>query len=388
MSSQRLSVALIAGGLGHGGAEKQLLYMARALMQRGAEVRCFCLTRGEHYESAFDLLGLTPVWLGRHGAPPLRLALFASLLRASRPRVVQAGHFFANLYAAAGARACGAVSVGAVRNDGAFELRENPGWGPWLMRTPTVLLANSQAGAQHARRYRGSPGEVIVVPNVIDLQEFDAVQTDVDLRGNRQGPIAIAVGRLVAAKRYDRFLAALALARRQVPALTGVIVGDGPLRASLEMQARALGLDPETLRFIGARPDVPGLLRQVDFLVSTSEHEGFPNVMLEAMAARLPVIATLAGDAARVMLPGTTGFVAHPPDVGGLADRMVLLASQPQRQAEMGVAARKRVECRYAADTLGDRLMAVYEQARLRRAGATIARTALGMTPGADQPGS
>jgi hypothetical protein len=163
-------VALIAGGLSQGGAEKQLVYMARALQQRGVDVRCYCLTQGDFYEAALTALNITPIWIGQFGAPPLRLLRLVSLLRAFRPQVVQAGHFFANLYAALGARGCGALSVGAIRNDGAFELRENKGWGPLLLKLPHVVIANSRAGARHAVAHGRRSDDVVVVPNVIDLE--------------------------------------------------------------------------------------------------------------------------------------------------------------------------------------------------------------------------
>jgi glycosyltransferase involved in cell wall biosynthesis len=360
-------VALIAGGLSQGGAEKQFVYMARALQQRGVEVRCYCLTQGDFYEEALGSLNLPPVWVGQFGAPPLRLLRLARLLRAFRPQVVQAGHFFANLYAGIGARACGALSVGAIRNDGAFELRENKGWGPLLLRLPDIVIANSHAGARHAQAHGRRAEDVVVVPNVIDLDAFDAVQTDVDLRAGHTGSVAIAVGRLVGAKRFDRFLAALAIARRQVPHLHGVIVGEGPERESLEREARRLGLEAPVLRFIGRRADVPALLRQADVLVSSSDHEGFPNVLLEAMAARLPIVTTPAGDAASVVLADVTGYVVPADDIEGLSGRLVLLAASSALREQVGRAGRARVEAMYRDDSLADRLLTVYRDAAGRR---------------------
>ena len=372
-------VALIAGGLSQGGAEKQLLYMAQALQRRGVEVRCFCLTRGDFFEEAFGRSGIPVVWIGRFQTPVVRLARLIALLRGFAPQVVQAGHFFVNLYAALGARACGAVSIGAIRNDGAFELAENRGWGPWLMRLPTLVVANSGVGARYAQAHGRERDDVIVIPNVIDLHAFDNVTTTVNLRDGRRGPIVIAVGRLVPAKRFDRFLQALVIARRTVPSLSGVIVGDGPQRSALEEQAAHLGLATDSLRFLGRRDDIPALLRQADMLLACSDHEGFPNVLLEAMAVGLPSITTPAGDAASVVLPNVTGVVVEPDNIQQLASAMTRFAMMtPARRAAMSRAARQRVERVYRPDGLADSLLAAYEQAGGRVRTGQLAITADG----------
>ncbi len=361
-------VAMVAGGLSQGGAEKQLVYMAGALRRRGVDVRCYCLTTGDFHERSLQALGITPVWIGQREAPPFRLMRLARLLREFCPDVVQAGHFFANLYAALGARACGALSVGAIRNDGAFELRENRRWGRVLLRLPDAIVANSSAGARYAETH-GRRDRVFLLPNMIDLPQFDAAESDLDLGASDERPLAMGVGRLVRAKRFDLFLAALAVARKRVPSLHGVIVGDGPERDAIQREARRLNLDETAVRFVGRRADVPALLRRAHILVSSSDHEGFPNVHLEAMAARVPIVTTPAGDAAAVIVPDVTGFVVPFRDVDGLADRMALLAASPSTRRTMGQAGRKRVEETYRGDRLAEQLLAIYAQAGLRKRG-------------------
>jgi len=357
-----MRVAFIAGGLWRGGAEKQLLYMIRALVARGVDVRCYCLTRGDAYEAALGALGVRPIWIGRPSHPVFRLVHLAWLMADYRPHVVQSSHFFTNLYAAIGARACGALSIGAIRNDTVFELRENGRWGPWLLRLPTVLVANSTAGRDNARLHRRQPDAVTLLSNVIDLDAFDAVTTDVDIRDRHQvGPIVLGVGRLVRAKRFDRLLAAIARARFQVPELQAVIVGDGPEREALQAEAARLGLG-DVVRFLGSRSDVPAIMRQASVFALSSDHEGFPNVVLEAMAAQLPVVATPAGDAAAVLVDGVTGHVVAADDVNGFADRLAELALSPTARRTMGRAGRQRVEQLFGAESLADRLIEIYER--------------------------
>jgi glycosyltransferase involved in cell wall biosynthesis len=94
--------------------------------------------------------------------------------------------------------------------------------------------------------------------------------------------------------------------------------------------------------------------------VLTSEHEGFPNVVLEAMAARLPVVTTPAGDSAEVVQDGETGFVVGFDDREALVKRIMQLADSPELRGRLGEAGRKRVEECYGSEQLAERLFAVY----------------------------
>ncbi len=359
-----LRVAFVAGSLTQGGAEKQLLYGVRALRDLGADVRVYSLTRGEHYEPALADAGAAPLWVGRHGLPAVRVMTLARRLRQFEPHIVQSTHFFANLYAALGSRGRRRVGVGALRNDTTFEVDANGRWGKWLLRLPPVLIANSFAARRNAAALGRPPDRIFVVPNAIDLAAFD--------RGARQpeGPdlhgegsiVAMTVARLVPQKRVDRFLDALATARTRAPRLRGVVVGDGPERPALERRAADLGLRPDALRFLGRRDDVAGLLRRADVFVLSSDHEGFPNVLLEAMAARLPVVTTAAGDAARLVESGGSGWVVDSAEPAALADALARLAADRDCRLAWGAAGRRRVEAGYDLDAFGRRLWQTYRE--------------------------
>ena len=352
---------MLAGGLGPGGAEKQLVYMARALSQARVAIRVYSLTQGDVYEAALRRSGISTVWVGRLGSPLLRVAAFTSALRAFRPHIVHAGHFFTNLYVSLAAKAHGAVAIGTVRSDGVHELATHGGWGRWLLRVPPDLLVNSWQ-ARHNIESMGLAAErVHVLPNVIDVAAFDARASKAQqaplLPG---GPCVAAVGRLVPAKRFDCFLRALALARRRGAGLRGIVVGEGPERAELEALAGSLDLLPDGVAFLGLRADTAEILHQVELLALSSDHEGFPNVLLEAMAARRPVITTPAGDAARVVGEGRAGFVVALGDIEGMADRMVQLGTDPDLRRRLGEAGRARVEQLYDTPGLAGRLLEVY----------------------------
>ncbi len=360
-SMSGVRVALIAGGLSQGGAEKQLVYMAGALLRAGAEVRVYCLTRGDHYERALSSLGIPPVWIGRFGNPAARVVGLAAALRGFRPHILQSTHFFSNLYVCLVAPLYRAVAIGSIRSDVYQEMKANGRWGPLLLRMPPAIIANSFTARRNAERLGIPPVRIEVLPNVLDLEEFDA-GADPGLRTPREAgaPVIIAVCRLVAAKRLDRFLNALALARREMPGIRGVIVGEGPEGDHLTSLAQELSLLPDGVSFTGRRDDVAGLLRDSDVAVLTSEHEGFPNVVLEAMAARLPVVTTPSGDSGVIVEEGVTGFVVEGDDIAGIARKIVSLSASAELRSTFGGAGRRKVERLYSAPALGGMLLSTY----------------------------
>jgi glycosyltransferase involved in cell wall biosynthesis len=351
---------MVAGSLTQGGAEKQLVYMAQALRARGAEVRIYSLTRGEFYEGVLRDRGFLPIWVGHHRHPAARVVVMARAFRGFQPHIVQSTHFFANLYAALAGRMAGALPIGSIRNDGAFDIDANGRWGPWLLRVPPLLIANSTAAQRHAESVGTPQHKIHLVANVINLAEFDRDRETEQTADHRTEPVAITVCRLVPMKRLDRFIRALAIARRQVPALRGLIVGDGPERPGLEALARSIDGMTAALTFAGRSDRVPTLLRQAQMLVHTSDHEGFPNAVLEAMSARLPVVATPAGDVSRVVVHGETGYVVPFDDEDAMAAHMVRLAQSTTLRDRMGAAGRARVEQSYSFGSLGERLLATY----------------------------
>jgi glycosyltransferase involved in cell wall biosynthesis len=120
---------------------------------------------------------------------------------------------------------------------------------------------------------------------------------------------------------------------------------------------------PDNLAFMGASDNVPAILARVHMLVATSDSEGFPNVLLEAMAARLPVITTPAGDASAIVNKANAGYVVNFDDISGMAQLMVRLADSPQLRAELGQRGRKQVEQEYDFESFPGRLLETYQRA-------------------------
>jgi glycosyltransferase involved in cell wall biosynthesis len=143
-------------------------------------------------------------------------------------------------------------------------------------------------------------------------------------------PVIIAVGRLSAEKAQEDLLRAAArvCGAKNAPPFQVLIVGDGPDRAKLERVSGELRLN-DVVHFAGAQPAVGPWYDISDIFVLPSHSEGSPNVLFEALAARLPILATAAGGVPEIVTDGGNALVVKPGDIDGLADGMRRLLESP-----------------------------------------------------------
>ena len=361
-SPQSLRVAVVASSLRRAGAEKQTFYQARALHRAGIAVRFFQLGGDGPYAAVLRQAGVPLCRIYLPNQPGVMLAKLIGNLRRWRPQIVLAAQFGDLRFGAVAGRLCRALVLGGVRSDGFYELNTYGCFGRWMARLAHGLVANSDRARQNLVSRGIPPKKIVVLPNVIDLPEFDqrmAQPPELSLPPDRL--VVAAVGSLHPCKRFDRFLEALALARRREPKLAGVLAGaDCGAKADLQAKANALGLTANDIFFPGEVGNVPALLARSAMLALTSDYEGFPNVILEAMAARLPVLSVPAGDADSIVQNGTTGHIVAADDIQNLAACMVQLAQSPAMRLNLGEAGRKRVGQEYNGESLADRLAMIF----------------------------
>ena len=201
------------------------------------------------------------------------------------------------------------------------------------------------------------PKHVFVVRNGIDTEQFKYTPP-VDQRLLK----IIGIGSLSPVKRWDRLLRAASLLKQRNIEFLVQLVGDGPLRERLETQARDLGVS-DRVEFAGRREEIPALLSQAAILAHTSENEGCPNVVMEAMACGRPVVAMQAGDIPSLVDEGETGFVLPRDDIETFTARLAKLAVDHDLCRRMGVASRKKAEKEFGLDRLTENTIAAYRAA-------------------------
>jgi glycosyltransferase involved in cell wall biosynthesis len=362
-SHVRCRLLYLVGQLRLGGLERQLYYLIANLDRDRYQPAVVVWNLNLNDDYYWDIQAIKiPI----HGFPPewsplSKLRAFRALARQVKPEVIHSYGFHTNFAAYYAARRTRALAIGSLRSDFTFAMSDGGMFkGALNGRWPSCLIANSAAAAEAARRHSGpfAPRRVFVVRNALDLNRFSY-----ENESPGSGNYIAAVGSLFPVKRWDRLLQAV----QKVKSLGAVdvrfqIAGEGPLRAVLEKLASDLDIS-RAVEFHGAIQDMPTFLRRAKFLVHTSESEGCPNAVMEAMACGLPVVAMEAGDIPYLVEEGITGFIVPQGDTTTLAERLLQLLRNEGLCLSMGLAARAKAEQEFRLERLVSETLAVYEAA-------------------------
>ncbi|MFI4874245.1 MAG: glycosyltransferase [Blastopirellula sp. JB062] len=290
---------------------------------------------------------------------PIAVRRLARLLRQFDPQVTHSFLFHANVAAslALGNRRTTKLIHG-------LRVVEQGAWRRWLQsyysRQADLTLVVSRRLKQFAETVLQV--RALVTPNGVDLTEFDG---QIEFNGQVADAATerrrrmIAVGRLDPQKGFDRLLDALQDVLRHSDDWVLQIAGAGPQEASLKERARKLNLE-NCVQFLGRRSDVPQLLADADLFVLSSRWEGMPNALIEAMAARLPVVATDVEGVAQLLGPESAAQLAAADDPAALVGRVVALMGDEKLREKLGKANRARIEAHFTLDKMVRRHAKIY----------------------------
>jgi glycosyltransferase involved in cell wall biosynthesis len=355
-----------------GGAERQ--FVARLqLHPSGFEAVVGCLELSGPMLDQVRALGYEPVLFPMRGsmmrANSLKqVARMAAVIRENGVRIVHGTDFHTNLLALAAGRLAGArvvvsrVDLGHLRDGFGKWHREAE---KWNARHADVVIANAEAVREVCiREERCKPERVVVVRNGIDLAHFDEL-----CAGPLQAPLPIApddvavavIGNLWPVKGHRTLVEAAVLLADRMPRVKFLCAGEGPERRALEERIAELKLGDRVF-LLGHRLDVPAILARVHAACLCSSAEGLSNALMEAMAARLPIVATAVGGNPELVRPGENGLLVPYGDAPSLADKLHELLADPARAAEMGRRGRSRVEAELTLARMAEAYGAVYRR--------------------------
>jgi glycosyltransferase involved in cell wall biosynthesis len=223
-----------------------------------------------------------------------------------------------------------------------------------ILRSMDHVVCVSEGQARKVRAAGVAPDRITVIRNSIDIARFtartDAARAQLE-RFFHHPPrlIALAVGRLSPEKGFERLVDAARIARAARDDIGFVLIGDGALRDSLQRRADAAGLQSHFI-ITGFRRDVDALMPAADLLVQSSYTEGLPNVVLEAMASSLAVVATDVGGTSEVVVDHRTGFLVPPADSHALGAAILSLCADDALRLEMGDRGRQHVAENFTFD--------------------------------------
>jgi glycosyltransferase involved in cell wall biosynthesis len=294
----------------------------------------------------------------------MRLAEF---FRRERVSVVHCHDQYSNVFSVASARLAGVPVIIAskrwLHSTLAYRLANGIGF-----RLSTLILANSPAVAESVvRKDRIRASRVMVLPNFVDDAAFappsDAQRTEwrseLDLHDGAR--IIGIVASLLPIKDHATLLRATAMLRARWPDLRVVVVGSGPMQPALETLAATLGI-ADAVRFAGLRPQTPSFHHLFEISVLCSTSEGFPNTLVEAMAAAKPIVATDVGGVADAVQPHENGLLVPAQDPDALAGAIDALLADPQRARLMGARGLARAREEFSGRVVIKALEELYDQ--------------------------
>lgn len=371
------TVLFLARSLACGGAERQLVVLAKGLSARGHKVIVAVFFGGGVFEPGLATAGIHIVDLQKKGRWDVLRFLWrlARLVRKLRPTVLHSYLPVPNILAAAlkplipsarivwGLRAS---NVDLSRYDrlsrivSALERR--------LSRFADCIIANSYAGERYAVAHGFPADRVVVIPNGIDTQyfrfDFEGRQRVRAAWGLTDDEILIGlVARLDPMKDHSTFLEAASRALRKRPDLRLVCIGDGPAdyAQALKEQASTLGL-ADRIIWAGVQYDMPAVYSALDVSCSSSFGEGFSNAIAESMACGVPCVVTDVGDSAYIV--GETGVVVSAANPLALSEGLLFMAERVG--PEVRDAARAAICNRFTEDLLVARTSQVLNGTRAR----------------------
>lgn len=344
------------------GGQRQLLWMGEGLRRHGGRP-IFALRTGVPLAERARAIGIEVVAIDPLIAEwgPWTVLRLRRVIRRERVSIVhaQSGHTMA--LAALATLGTSAKVVFARRVT--TPLRTNRPT-RWKYARAKRLISVSRAGVDGLLRVGVDPSRVRVVPSGVPLANPAAPATPELLASfgvPAAAPLAVMVGSLSAAKDPSTFLRAIAAARRDVPSLHALLVGDGPLREALRTEIAALGLG-NIVHLTGFRTDPEALEAAASVVVLTSRSlEGTPGVLLDALVLGKPIVATKVGGVSEVIEDGVSGLLVPGGDADALGAAIARVLRDPSLAARLSSAARARAPM-FSIEQTVDRTMAIYRE--------------------------
>lgn len=354
-------VAVLIGQLSQGGSERQLfMFLTHCDRTRWAPT---VYVSGElgFWEEHIRVLGI-PVRL-LTGGRFAKMRQLRAACAAQGTRYFFSWSSYTNPFGLA-LLGMGVWRIGSFRNALFADLpaRLRPAWAWASLAGISLAVCNSRETYDEIALRKAARPRPVYIPNGVEPPPLDQIAVWRATWRTRLGigdgvVLVVGVGRLAMQKRFDRFIQAIARARKDVPVEAVVAGQDFGCLQDLERQVAQSNLK-EAVRFIGAVADARELISAADILLLSSDHEGMPNVVLEAMSAGVPPVVTRVNAVADLIEHGETGFIADH-DADDLARHVVRLATDCGLRRHVGERARTAVTLRHGSRAIANQLWAL-----------------------------
>jgi glycosyltransferase involved in cell wall biosynthesis len=352
--AKQIHVTHIVPHLRHGGAEHMAVHLMTGVNSTQFKTSVIVLgpRSGSVLEQVLDKSSVSTIYLGKKsGFDPRMFLRVSRALRKLRPAVIHT-HVHVLRYVLPHllfSRPCAVVHT--VHNVAEQEVEPRAQWLQRLaFRSGVIPISVArEVAASLRRRYQIMDSEVI--PNCIPVRgyRFSEAQRGAwrRLAGIESGDtVFTCVALFREQKNHRRLLRAFQAGPARDPRAKLLLVGTGPTETVVRRLAESYGLGDQ-IRFLGIRDDVPEILGASDVFVLSSDYEGNPLAVMEAMAAGLPIVSTSVGGVPELVTNGTDGILVDPSDELGFKDALQLLLDRPDLRKSMGLSASRSAEAKF-----------------------------------------
>jgi len=351
-----------------GGSERQFVVLAQNLSPDKFRIQLGCIRASGPFAEIcgnapeFRLGGSLFGWRALRARWRLR-----SHLRQHQVQVAHAFDFYTNMTLVPAARLARVpVVIGSHRQIGDLMTPAQFRVQLAAFRFCDAIVCNSHAAANRLVEHGVSREKLVVIGNALPAEVFATVDPAVPRRPGvtRVGMVARMNAHY---KNHSGFLRIAARIRQQLPNVEFLLAGDGPLRPELEQDAQNLGLQDSVI-FLGDRRDINAVHASMDVAVLTSDSESLSNVILEAMAVGLPVVAYRGGGNPE-LINEQRGMLASPGNEGEFAGAVIALLTQPMLREQLGGNARTFVNEHFSLEQVRNQYQELYQDLLRRKLG-------------------
>ena len=370
MGAHRHNLCLFTNRFGHGGTEHQFAELVSRLDQRKYNITITCFSReGEFYKNVEDA-GLPVFEFARtrwFEAQTIRCAFdWVRLVRKHETELLHTFDYYTNVFAGGLLAFAGVPLFVSSRRDLGTMLSPKQRWTVRrvFLRSDRVVV-NSEAARQSLLNEGFPDSRVRLIRNGVDLERYhvngNAQSARRTLGWNRNSQLIGVIANLRPEKGHKILLQAAAAILQRYPNAHFILAGPGELEGELRAYVAANNLN-SNVSFLGDYAAIPELLAALDIVVLPSISESLPNVVLEAMSAGRPVVASAVGGCTELIEHNRTGVLVPPGDPAALAEQILVLLDRPELRMQLGNAARKHAEREFNFTEAVKQLERVYDE--------------------------
>ncbi len=332
--NSRVKICFMTGTLEPGGTENQIFFLCKYI-DRSKFSPFLISLRGGLMREDFESIGIPVIVIGKRFKfdIPAFFRICLNLLK-TKPDILQTFMFTSNTWGRIAGLMCRIpVIIASERSTDRWKKKVHFLIDTFLGFFTDVIVCNCSTVKQHYEKKLGYTGrKLIVIPNGVEIESNEKIGKS--MSGNKE-KIVLAAGRLSTEKGIEYFIKGARIVLDRMKNVRFIIAGRGQLRNELEKLANDYGIKDYVV-FTGYRRDVRTLIAFSDVVVLPSLWEGLPNVLLEAMALKKPVVATDVGGVCEIVKNGENGFLVRPACASEIAEKILKILSDERMSLKMG----------------------------------------------------